>query len=136
MSLPFIPWYSVDKDLNLVEHAPVSLERAIIIAEEYFSRANQKFENGEDAISATLFGFSRSPSEFIEICINGPSEISYTFESSEPSASWLKKMLGYTFEYGRTLHSKQELIWHIQEFFTCSSVDIVRRIAAGGRYIA
>jgi hypothetical protein len=76
-----------------------------------------------------MFGFSRSETEFVEICINGPTRISYKFEMSDPGASWLRKAFqAGVFQYEEELHSKQELIQKVEEFFTTPPIEIKRRI--------
>jgi hypothetical protein len=114
----------MDKDLQICKHPPVDLERAIQIVEEYCSRSTTQFEDAEQAIAETMFGFSRSESEFIEIGINGPEQISYKFEYADPDASWLRTVFGGTFQFEKELRSKAELIQRVQEFFELTPVAI------------
>ncbi len=118
----------MDSDLKTCEHSPVNVERALEIVDEYYSRADTFFENSEDALAATMFGFSRSASEFIEFCVNGSSSISYKFEWSDPSSSWLHKMFGGTFQFETTLQSKSQMNQRVQEFFTMTSAAIKEKI--------
>jgi hypothetical protein len=121
MSSERLGWYSLDSNLKGVDQAPVDLARAREIAEEYYARGLQSYVSGEEAVAATMFGFSRSPSVFIEICVNGASEISYTFEYSDPAASWLRKVFGGTYRFETVLPSKSELLQRIEEFFSMSA---------------
>jgi hypothetical protein len=70
-----IKWYSMTPKLAVEEHDPIGLDEALKLVDRYFARGSEKFQTAEEAIAATMFGFSRSKSEFIEICINGPAQI-------------------------------------------------------------
>jgi hypothetical protein len=128
MSDALIRWYSIDADLQLQEHAPVNLPRAIEIATEYYARGPGTHESGEEALSATTFGFSRSPTEFVEFCAHGWTEISCRYESADPGASWLRKTFGGTFRHESTLRSKDALTRRIEQFFTLGPAAIRTRL--------
>jgi hypothetical protein len=123
-----IRWYSINRDLAVEEHEPLELNEALKLIDRYLARGEEKFEAGEDALAATTLGFSRSASDFIEICVHGPDQIHYSFEMSDPNPSWLKKLLGNVFQYDEELHSREELIRKVEEFFTLSPQEIKRRI--------
>ena len=104
-------------DQKVEEHEPIDLKRATEIANQYVARGSEKFKSGEEAIAATMFGFSKSKSDFIEICVNGAKQISYRIEFSNPDASWFEKLRGGAFQHGEELHSREELIEKVTEFF-------------------
>lgn len=129
MSNPQISWYSFNEEQNLCEHPPIDLGTALVVVEDYFAHTlKPSFASGEQALAETMFGFSRSPSEFIEVCLNGPSQISYVFELTESDASGLRKLLGGTFRYETELKSKSELIERVREFYTVSPAQIKRQL--------
>ena len=123
-----INWYSLNLGQKVVEHESVDLDRAIGIADEYLARGSEKFKSDKEAFAATMFGFSKSKSDFVEICVNGPKEISYKFEYSDPDASWLQRLRNGTFRHELELRSRNELIQKITEFYTHSSQQTVRRL--------
>ena len=123
-----IRWYSMNRDLAVEEHEPVQLEEALKIADRYLARGSEKSNDGEEAIAATLFGFSRSKSEFIEICVNGPALISYKFEMSDTDASWFQRLFKGILRHEEQLHSREELVQNIKEFFTTPVQEIKRRL--------
>ena len=114
-------------DLKVEEHEPIDMNRAIEISDQYMARGTGTFESAEGAIAATMFGFRKSKSEFIEICINGPKRISYKFECSNPNASWLQKLRGGTIRHEDELHSREKLIQRITEFFSYPSEYFVQQ---------
>ena len=110
------------------EHEPIELGEAHQIVERYLARGSEKFKGAEEAIAATMFGFSRSKSEFIEISINGPTQISYKFEMSDPNESWFRKMFKSVFRHEVELHSREELLQKVEEFFTTPVQEIKRQL--------
>jgi hypothetical protein len=122
-----IKWYSMNLDQKVEEHEPIDLKRALEIADQYLDRGRGKFESAEEAIAATMFGFSKSKSEFIEICINGPKRISYKIECSNPNASWFQKLRGGTIRHEDELHSRDKLIHKITEFFSYPSEYFIQQ---------
>lgn len=119
-----ISWYSLDSDLKVHKHHEVDVDRAIELVGEYYARGFRTYESGEGAIAATMFGFSRSPAQFIEFCVHGPSEISYTFESPDSDASGLRGSFGDTFRVEIVLFSKDEMVERVKEFFAFTPAEI------------
>src|SRR5438046_413560 len=105
-----IRWYSMSSTLAVEEHDPIGLDEALKLVDRYLGRSSEKFKTAEEAIAATMFGFSRSKSEFIEICVSGPAQISYRFEVADPEASWLSKLFKGAFRREAELHSREELV--------------------------
>ncbi len=75
-----------------------------------------------------MFGFARSESEFIEFGVLSPDKTSYKFEVSDPEASWFRKMFGGVFQHNEELHSREEMIQKVEEFFTTPVQEIKRRL--------
>lgn len=128
MNAKKITWYSMTRDLTVQEHEPVALERATQIVDEYMSRASEQFESGEDAIASTMFGFSRSAQDFVEICIHNPNRISFKFEAIDPDVPWFLKPWKRIFQHQEELKSRDSLINRVQDFFLHSSDEILRRL--------
>ena len=128
MSDSEIKWYSTTPKLAVEEHDPIRLDEALKLVDRYLARGSEKFKTVEEAIAATMFGFSRSKSEFIEICINGPTKISYKFEVSDPEASWLRKLFKGVFQHEEELHSREDLVQKVEEFFTTPVQEIKRQL--------
>lgn len=128
-----IPWYSLGSDLKPREHAPVDFKQALEIVDQYYLRAGGVYDHGEDALAASLFGFSRSPSEFIEFSVNAPADISYKFEWADPSAPWLRRLFGGTFQFEEALRTKAEVVRRVEEFFTMDSAAIKEKIKRAAR---
>lgn len=112
---PKIAWYSISQDLEVETHEPVSYDRAVEIIDGYLARGMEAYKGGEEAIAATAFGFSCSESEFIEICVNGPSEFAFSAES--PEETWLGKLLRGIAHRDEVLHSREELLARVNDFF-------------------
>ena len=123
-----IIWYSITLELATKEHGPVGLDEAVEIVERYRSLGNVKYESAEEGLTASMFGFSRSKSEFIEFCINGSRSISYKFEMSDPNASWFNKLFKGVYQHEDELHSHDELVKKVEEFFTTPMEEIRRRL--------
>ena len=104
--------------LAVEEHDPIGLDEALKLVDRYLARSCEKFKTAEEAIAATMFGFSRSKSEFIEICVSGPAQISYKFEAADREGSWLGKLFKGALKREAELHSREELVQKVEEFFT------------------
>ena len=114
--------------LAVEEHDPIGLDEALQLVDRYLARGSEKFKTAEEAMAATMFGFSRSKSEFIEICVKGPAQISYKFEVADPEASWFRKLFKGVFQYEDELHSREELVQKVEEFFTTPVQEIKRQL--------
>lgn len=121
-----IKWYSMNLDQKVEEHEPIDLKRAIEIADQYLVRGDEKFKNDREAFAATMFGFSKSKTNFMEVCVSGQKQISYKFEFSNPKASWFQKLRNATFRYEDELHSRDKLIQKITDFFSLSSEQLAQ----------
>jgi len=123
-----IHWYSMNSRLAVEEHEAIGLDEALKIVDRYLDRGAKRFESAEEAIAETMFGFSYSRSDFIEICINGPDQISYRFEMSDPDTSWFRKIFKGVFQHEEELHSRDELVQKVEEFFTTPVQEIKQRL--------
>jgi hypothetical protein len=128
MSDSEIKWYSMTPKLVIEEHEPIGLDEALKLVDRYLARSCERFETAEEAIAATMFGFSRSKSEFIEICVNGANQISYKFEVADLEAPWFRKLFKGVFRRETELHSREELRQKVEEFFTTPILEIKHRL--------
>src|SRR5215469_5649408 len=122
MSDTKINWYSIGLSGKVEEHEPVDLEEAVGIIDRYLSRMGQKFETDKEALAASMFGFSKAKSDFIEIGVNGSKQFSCKFEYSASG-----KPFGRVFQHEEELSSRDELIKKVTEFFNNPSEELARR---------
>jgi hypothetical protein len=122
MSGAKVNWYSIGLNQKVEEHEPVDLEEAAGIINKYLSYAGQKFKTDKEALAASMFGFSKSKSDFIEICVNGSEQFSYKFEFSASG-----KPLSRVFRHEEELQSKDELVKKVAEFFNNTSEELAAK---------
>jgi len=130
-----ISWYSINQHLALEDHEPIELDEALAIADRYLANGTKKLTGAEEAIAATMFGFSRSKSTFIEFCVNGSGQISFRIEISEPPTSWLRKLFKSVFRRKEELGSREDIVRKIQEFFATPAQELQRRLTAQSQAI-
>jgi hypothetical protein len=123
-----ISWYSITTDLNVQENGVVDLEGAFKVVDSYMGKTLLPVYKVEPSISNSMFGFSRSNSEFIEICVYNPTNISYKFEYANPSYSWFKRFFMGAFQYEEDLKSEKELVQKVREFFETPPQEIQARL--------
>jgi len=129
-----IKWYSMNLDQKVAEHESIDLKGAIRIIDRYLIGAGQHFENDREAIAATLFGFSKSRTDFIEFCVLGPQQFSFKIEfSNNANSSRFRKIFRPMFQHEEELHSREELVQKTTWFFTFSTEQLVKQIAATER---
>jgi hypothetical protein len=117
-------WYSIDQNLTTQEHVQVSLEEALAIVRRYFADVQPSYPSGEEALARTMFGFSRSNNEFVEIGVNGPTEASVKVELPLQGVSWFRRLLGGgVFQHEETV-SSQGVEERVRQFFTLSTDDL------------
>jgi hypothetical protein len=113
-------WYSIDRNLSIVERGIVSKEDAMRIVEEYCTRGDAIYEYGEDALAATAFGFKKSEAEFVEIRIASADEIWIAYESSMP-----RKFLSLSFpkmiHKDKTLQRMEDVKIVVSSFYDMDS---------------
>ena len=122
-----IKWYSINKDLSVVEHPAVQKEEACRIVDDYFSRLKANYETGEEAMAQTMFGFQKSESEFIEICIHGDTHISFKYEIKKPVKVLFFNM-PKVIQTERRLHSKEETKTLVSSFCDLDSGEYLSHV--------
>jgi hypothetical protein len=115
-----ISWYSLTSTLAVEDHDPIGLDEALELVDLYLTRSCERFKTAEEALAATMFGFRRSRTELIEICVSGPAHISCKVEITAPERSWHSKLFKGGFRRETELHSREELVQKVKEFFTTS----------------
>ena len=125
-----ITWYAIGSDLRPSERGPVGLEAALKVIDDYFARLKPQYETGEAALAETMFGFSRSSNDFIEICLHTPREISFRVEMpSSPMGGLLAKLRG-SFRREWTLDSVDSLRRHVTAYFTLTPEQFKAQVEA------
>ena len=100
-----IRWYSINTDLQHVDHEPVDLEGAYAVIDRYFSQLRQHYDSGEEALASTMFGFVRNDDSYIEICLQAPDHID----------------VSYGYQQNDRLRSREEVRDRTRLFFTQST---------------
>lgn len=113
-----ITWYTMTPELNVQERGPIDLVAALAAVDQYVARLKATYDSGEEAIAQTMFGFSRAPNDFIEICLHGPRQISVTVELPPPPTGGLFAKLRGPFRRERTFDSADALKRHVAAYFT------------------
>jgi hypothetical protein len=115
-----IQWYSIDRNVSVVDRGIATKEDAERIIDDYFARLKPSYDWLEDALAETMFGFQKSNNEFIEICIFTPEEISFFYEFLSP-----RKILFLEYskviQVEKTLGSKEQLKAAVLSFYDLDS---------------
>jgi len=109
-----ITYYGMDESLRTTEHGPVSVDQAKSIVEERFAKFKPFYESGGEALTDTMFGFSRSEETFIEICIHGPTQTAFRLEMPSRKKGFFSPRV-YLKEI--ELQSKEAVIEYVEAFF-------------------
>lgn len=133
VSLGPISWYSINPEINVQYNEVIDLNGALKIVDEYMAKVDTDFKSMDEAISQTMFGFSRSESEFIEICVHGINHISYKFEYADPGGSWFTRFFGGVYQYEEELDSKEELIEKVKNLFIKAPQEIKEGYLKGNK---
>lgn len=121
MSETKINWYSIGLNQKVEEHEPIDLKQALAIVDRYISNAGQKYKSDKEAIASSMFGFSKSKKDFIELCVFGPDQFSHTFEYS-----YSQRIFGRICRREEDLHSKDNLIKKVTAFFNTPSEELAK----------
>jgi hypothetical protein len=105
MSSAMVDWYSIDRNLSVIDRGIAKKEEAMRIIEDYFTRLKPSYNSGEEALAETTFGFRKSKKEFVEISISSAEEISFRYEISVPRRI-LFLSIPKIIQVEKTLHSK------------------------------
>jgi hypothetical protein len=123
-----IRWYSTAPDLATRERDVVELPAALKVVDAYFDRLKPGYSTGEEALSETTFGFSRNASDFVEICLHAPGEISLSVEFP-PSKGFLGKLRGAS-RKELSVKSREALKRYVSAYFTMSQDEFKAHIAS------
>jgi hypothetical protein len=63
--------YRFDRDLHVVEKGQCDYDAALAVYEECCENGLKSYRSGEEAMSLTSFGLSKSNKDFIEVSCNG-----------------------------------------------------------------
>jgi len=126
--LTAIIWYSIDRTLKVESHEPVDLNGAVKIIDQYLSNYKLKYDSGEDALAASMFGFSRGDNDFIEICINGLNLISVEIELPSVKSNSILNIFKNNYKYIETLDSTYELQKRTHQYFTLSPKELIGQL--------
>lgn len=67
--------YRLDRNLHIVKTGPCDCASALVVYEECFENSLKSYGSGEEALSSTSFGLSRSNEDFIELSCHGYNSI-------------------------------------------------------------
>lgn len=122
--------YGMDRALKSEEYGSVSLQEAIVIFDERLADMRPFYEQSEDALSATMFGFSRGDDDFIELCIHARDHVSCTIELPSLRPSWLGRLTGNVGRYETNLKARSEVVAMLTDFFTLSEATFSEGLRA------
>jgi hypothetical protein len=124
-----IRWYSMTRDLKPVDHEPVDLPEALSLIDRYFGQLRSTYASGEEALAATMFGFARAKDDFLELCLNGVSEISVRVELPRPGGGGLLAKLRGAPKYEETLTSRESVAKRVEQYFSLSAAEFQTKLA-------
>lgn len=81
------------------------------------------YEFAEDDLAASVFWFSRSNHDLIEICLNGPESITTRVELPVEGVPWLLKPFLGTCRHEETLDSMEGAVERVRQFFELSAAE-------------
>lgn len=129
-----INWYAMTPDLKAQERGPIELSAALTVIDQYFASLKPKYDSGEAALAETMFGFSRAPNDFIEICLHTPKEISFAVElPPSPTGGLFAKLRG-SFRRECTLDSRDSLRRHVTVYFTLAPEQFKAHVQADAEH--
>ena len=114
-----IRWYSLDTHLRTVDHEALDLDGAYDIIDRYLAALRPRYESGEEAMAATMFGFSRQDGSYIQICLHTPTTIDVEYDFSLVKNPLLRLIAGRR-QRDERLTSRDQLRARMRLFFTHS----------------
>jgi hypothetical protein len=78
--MPAITHYSLNESLEIVEHGVVTKDQALKILDECSARQSGQMGSGEEAVAASVLGFSFDEKTFIEIAFETESKFRVKLE--------------------------------------------------------
>lgn len=85
--------YRYDRNLRIVGKGQCDCVSALVVYEECFENGLKSYDSGEEAISSTSFGLSKSNKDFIELSCHGCDSIAVNSDRLH-YPSWLSKTFG------------------------------------------
>jgi hypothetical protein len=125
--------YRVDRSLKVQELGQVALEDTKHVVDACFPRLQAHYDSGEEALSETMFGFSRSDAEFIELCIHDFTSISCKIELPSLPSSWWRRIRRGSSAFEADLHSGGEVIEIVAAFLTLGEEEFAKALQRWSR---
>ena len=85
--------YRYDRNLRIVGKGQCECASALVVYEECFENGLKSYDSGEEAMSSTSFGLSKSYKDFIELSCHGYDSITVHSDRLH-YPSWLSKTFG------------------------------------------
>ncbi len=125
-----IRWYSMDEELRTVDHDPVDLEQAIEIADRYLNELRPQYESGEKALAATMFGFIREDSSYMQICLHARNQIDVEYDFPPIHKNLRQRVFSHRqHTHSEHLESRDHLSRRIELFFSKPSEGMRQALA-------
>ncbi len=124
-----IRWYSTDVNLKTIDHEVVDCGKALEIADRYLADLRPRYESGEEALAATMFGFARDDASYMQICIHAPDQIDVEYDFAPIVTSFLRRLARRSSQHSERLTSRDALRSRIELFFAQSSEGMRRELA-------
>ena len=125
-----IRWYSMDEQLHTTEHEPIGLGQAIDIAARYVGEVRPHYESGEKALAATMFGFIREDSSYMQICVHSDHHIDVEYDFPPIFKNLLQRVFSHRqHTHSEHLGSRDALRQRIELFFARSSEGMRKELA-------
>ena len=128
-----IAWYSTNRDLSTEDRGAVDVEAAMDIVRRYFGNLKTHYDSGEEALAATMFGFSRSESDYIELCIHTTTHVALRVEPPPRSSGGVFRRLLRAKAGDIKLGSQGETEQCVREYFQETPESFRLRLAAAHR---
>ena len=123
-------WYSIDANLQTVDHAQLDLNQAYEVIERYFTRYRDHYEWGEEALEASVFGFIQDDGAYMEIFVISRDAIDVTYDLSPPTNA-LSRLIRRNRDLNERLLSRGQVRMRTKQFFT-ESRDAFRELVRSG----
>ncbi len=111
-------YYSMNENLNCVDHGEVSIEEAYNLIDKYIEGQEELkgIKDGEYVMSKSMFGFNVDKNTFIQIFIYNKEEFGIEFEMIIPKKTLFIK-LDNVYQEEITIYNKEELKEITKNFF-------------------
>jgi hypothetical protein len=112
--------YGIDTDQMTQDFGEITVTAAIAAINEKYNNLRSYYENEEIALTETMFGFSRSNSDFIEISLHTRNEIHFKYERALTKRFLLFQKL---FVHEDIITNLQTLVDRTKRFFEMKADD-------------